>query len=125
MYTWSRSKITYSDDSVAYSDPYYDVSLNRLSDIEEQYSTQMTQLSDSIELKVSYNDLDTMMKLEDDGLHLKKSDSSNEVVIDEDSVDIRTGGTTYSSFGTGYVQFGNYTIREGKDGGLVFVYDKK
>ena len=125
MYTWSRSKITYSDGSVAYSDPYYDVSLNRLTDIEEHYSTQITQLSDSIESKVSYGDLDTMMKLELDGLHLKKSDSSNEVVIDEDSVDIRTGGTTYSSFGTGYVQFGNYTIREGKDGGLVFVYDKK
>lgn len=125
MYTWSRSKITYSDNSVAYSNPYYDVSLNRLSNVEETYATQITQLSDSIESKVSKGDLDTMMKLEIDGLHLKSSKSTNEVVIDNDSVDIRTGGETYSSFGTGYVQFGNYTIREGKDGGLVFVYDEK
>ena len=42
------------------------------------------------------------------------------VRIDDDSVDVIVGGKQYSSFGSNYVEFGNYQLRRTADGGLGF-----
>lgn len=69
------------------------------------------------------------MQLQSDGLHIgiaQKSEeggyefTGNQVVITDNSVDIRISETTYSQFGQNYVQFGNYQLRQSSDGGLVF-----
>lgn len=69
------------------------------------------------------------MQLRSDGLHIGTAQKSeegeyeftgNQVVITDNSVDIRISETTYSQFGQNYVQFGNYQLRQSSDGGLVF-----
>lgn len=59
-------------------------------------------------------------RLDDDGLHVGQKDSASEVLIDNDSVDIRMNGAVYSQLGSNFVQFGNYQLRKSADGGLVF-----
>ena len=46
--------------------------------------------------------------------------STKEVLIREESVDIRQSGQTFSRFAGDYAQFGNYQMRKSTDGGLVF-----
>ncbi len=57
-----------------------------------------------------------------DGLHVRRSDAQSEVLIDQDSVDVRVDGSTFSSFGVDNVSMGNYKIRQAADGGLSFDY---
>lgn len=57
-----------------------------------------------------------------DGLHVRRTDAQSEVLIDQDSVDVRVDGAVFSSFGVDNVALGNYQIRRAADGGLSFDY---
>lgn len=75
-------------------------------------------------------DFDHYVRIKPDGLHVGTlidpltgailDEPPGEVVIDYNSVDVVLGGTTYSSFASNYVEFGNYQLRKSADGGLVF-----
>ena len=55
-----------------------------------------------------------------DGLHVRRSDAQSEVLIDQDSVDVRVNDSTFSSFGVDNLTLGDYRIRQAADGGLSF-----
>lgn len=55
-----------------------------------------------------------------DGLHVRRSDAQSEVLIDQDSVDVRVNDSTFSSFGVDNLTLGDYRIRQAADGGLAF-----
>lgn len=61
-----------------------------------------------------------MIRIEQDGLHVGDSQTTNEVLIDSESVNVVLGGFKYSKFAADYVQFGDYQLRRSVDGGLVF-----
>lgn len=94
-------------------------------------TTAVKALGDSIDISANESILmqtgdDTkglrrVLRLDSDGLHVGKSDSLNEVLIDDSTVNItQRGSTPYSVFGRNYVQFGNYQLRRSADGGLAF-----
>ena len=53
-------------------------------------------------------------------LYVDAQNGNGTVRIDDDSVDVIVGGKQYSSFGSNYVEFGNYQLRRTADGGLGF-----
>lgn len=55
-----------------------------------------------------------------DGLHIGKTGSNSELVLDEQSVNVKIGNVAYSRFAANYVQFGQYQIRRSQKGALVF-----
>ena len=52
--------------------------------------------------------------------HDKSNQAYGVRITRESTVDIETGGTSYSKFASNYVQFANYQMRRSTDGGLVF-----
>ena len=58
--------------------------------------------------------------IDSDGLHVRRSDAQSEVLIDQDSVDVRVNDSTFSSFGVDNLTLGDYRIRQAADGGLSF-----
>ena len=65
-------------------------------------------------------DFKRVVRIEDDGLHVGDNQSTGEVLIDSESVNIVMNGSKYSRFAANYVQFGNYQLRRTSDGGLAF-----
>ena len=61
-----------------------------------------------------------LVYIDKDGLHVRRSDAQSEVMIDEDSVDVRVNDSTFSSFGVDTMTMGEYQIRQAADGGLSF-----
>ena len=61
-----------------------------------------------------------VVRIQDDGLHVGDNQSTGEVLIDSESVNIVMNGSKYSRFAANYVQFGNYQLRRTADGGLAF-----
>ena len=61
-----------------------------------------------------------VVRVDAEGLHVGDNQTSNEVLIDSESVNIVMLGNKYSRFAANYVQFGNYQLRQSVDGGLVF-----
>ena len=59
-------------------------------------------------------------RLEDDGLHVGGAEAGCDVVINDDSVNVRVNGQVYSKFASNYAQFGGYQIRSSAGGGLIF-----
>ena len=56
-----------------------------------------------------------------EGLHVSDNqNSSSEILIDSNSVNIRNNGHMASKFTGSYIQFGNYLLRQTADGGLAF-----
>ena len=53
-------------------------------------------------------------------LYVGAQNGNGAVRIDDDSVDVIVGGKQYSSFGSNYVEFGNYQLRRTADSGLGF-----
>ena len=72
------------------------------------------------ELADAVSELQHSVFVKPDGLHVQAEGSGTEVVIDSNSVDIRVGGVPFSSFGSNYVEFGDYQMRRTADGGLAF-----
>ena len=80
------------------------------------------QISDIRDLSIDNQSIfERVVRIETDGLHVGDNlNTSNEVVIDSESVNIVMGGNKYSAFASDYVQFGNYQLRRTADGGLAF-----
>ena len=75
----------------------------------------------SIEMIVGdVEEVQTLVRVDDDGLHVGDGTNTGEVLIDESSVNVVMNGQKYSQFASNYVQFGNYQLRQSADGGLVF-----
>lgn len=55
-----------------------------------------------------------------DGLHIGRTGSNSELVLDESSVNVKIGNVAYSRFAANYVQFGQYQMRRSSKGALVF-----
>ena len=107
------------------------------------YVTSIKSLGDTIDIsanesiRLQAGRLNSMALLDDEGLHVGRAVldedgnyqtdadgnpvfSTKEVLIREESVDIRQSGQTFSRFAGDYAQFGNYQMRKSTDGGLVF-----
>jgi len=65
-------------------------------------------------------DFKRVVRIDNDGLHVGDSQSTGEVLIDSESVNVVMNGNKYSRFAGNYVQFGNYQLRRTSDGGLAF-----
>ena len=78
------------------------------------------ELEESISKTVTKTELQHIIRIESDGLHVGAQGSQSEAIIDNDSFDIAFGGQIFSSFAGNYVEFGNYQIRRTADGGLAF-----
>ena len=61
-----------------------------------------------------------VVQIDENGLHVGDNQSTGEVLIDSESVNVVMNGNRYSRFAGNYVQFGNYQLRRTADGGLVF-----
>ena len=87
-------------------------------------STASQAQSDADNAQKSADNLETefnrMVRINDEGLHVGDSQTTNEVLIDSNSVNVVIGGDKYSKFADSYVQFGNYKIGLAEDGGLMF-----
>ena len=69
---------------------------------------------------VAIEAVNTLVRVDEDGLHVGEVDSNKEVLIDDESLNVVIGGQTYSKFGSNFAQFGNYRIYNDSTGGLVF-----
>ena len=65
-------------------------------------------------------DFRRVVRIDNDGLHVGDNQSTGEVLIDSESVNVVMNGSKYSRFAGNYVQFGNYQLRRTTDGGLAF-----
>ena len=88
--------------------------------IDSIVTTAIGNLSGMLELYVRRDNLETYLRLLEDGVHVGQSGKNSEVVVTPETVDVRMSGATYSQFASNYVQFGNYQLRRSADGGLVF-----
>ena len=90
------------------------------------YVTSVKALGDIIDISANQSitmmagELNRMIRLDSEGLHVGELESTAEVLIDPESVNVVLNGTRYSRFAGNYVQFGNYQLRRSSDGGLVF-----
>ena len=66
--------------------------------------------------------LQRLVRLDKDGLHVGDNIYRSEVLIDSDSVDIMIDGKMFSSYGIDHVDMGEYRIASASDGGLSFDY---
>ena len=69
---------------------------------------------------VAIEAVNTLIRVDENGLHVGEVDSNKEVLIDDESMSINIGGQAYSKFASNYAQFGNYRIYNDNSGGLVF-----
>lgn len=69
---------------------------------------------------VPHVEFQRVVRIDGDGLHVGDNQSSGEVLIDSESVNVVMSGQRYSKFAANYVQFGRYQLRKSADGGLVF-----
>lgn len=65
-------------------------------------------------------DFRRVVRIDNDGLHVGDNQSTGEVLIDSESVNVVMNGSKYSRFAGNYVQFGNYQLRRTTDDGLAF-----
>lgn len=97
------------------------------------YTTSIRALGNSLDISANQSirllvgnvnaigeDIRRMIRIEQDGLHVGDSHTTNEVLVDSESVNVVLGGFKYSKFAADYVQFGDYQLRRSVDGGLVF-----
>jgi hypothetical protein len=90
------------------------------------YTTSIRALGTSLDIsandsiKLLADNMNRLVRLDAEGLHVGDSQTSNEVLIDSESVNVVMYGNRYSKFAADYVQFGNYQLRKSVDGGLVF-----
>ena len=65
-------------------------------------------------------DFQRVVRIDTNGLHIGDNQTTHELLLTSDSLDVIVDGITYSRFAAKYAQFGAYQIREAHDGGLVF-----
>ena len=115
-YIWTRVRIDYSDGSTGYTQPYCDVALEAAGNAQDAADAAQG----TADAALPRVDFQRVVHIDDDGLHVGDNQSSGEVLIDSESVNVVMSGQKYSKFAGGYVQFGNYQLRRSSDGGLVF-----
>ena len=84
------------------------------------YEAQVAASTAQATADVARAEFKRVVRIQDDGLHVGDSQSTGEVLIDSESVNIVMNGSKYSQFAANYVQFGNYQLRRTTDGGLAF-----
>lgn len=70
--------------------------------------------------QIAIEAMNTLIRVDDDGLHIGEINSDKEVLIDDESMNVVIAGETYSRFSSNYAQFGNYRIYNDATGGLAF-----
>ena len=65
-------------------------------------------------------DFQRVVRIDTNGLHIGDNQTSHELRLSSDSMDVIVDGIIYSRFSARYAQFGAYQIREDHNGGLVF-----
>jgi hypothetical protein len=76
--------------------------------------------NNSITLNAGGEGLSKLLRLDEKGVHVGQHGKSNEVLIDDATVNVVMNNRKYSQFAADYVQFGNYQLRLTADGGLAF-----
>ena len=84
------------------------------------YEAQITAASAKSSADAARADFQRVVRIDDDGLHVGDNQSTGEVLIDSESVNVVVNGSGYSKFAGDYVQFGDYQLRRTSDGGLAF-----
>ena len=84
------------------------------------YEAQVTAASAQASADAARADFQRVVRIDDEGLHVGDNQSSGEVLIDSESVNVVVNGSKYSKFAGDYVQFGDYQLRRTTDGGLAF-----
>ena len=84
------------------------------------YEAQITAASAQSSADAARADFQRVVRIDNDGLHVGDNQSTGEVLIDSESVNVVMNGSKYSRFAGNYVQFGNYQLRRTTDGGLAF-----
>ena len=74
----------------------------------------------NVEAREAIAEQQRIVYIDRDGLHVRRIDAQSEVLIDQDSVDVRVNDSTFSSFGVDNLTLGDYRIRQAADGGLSF-----
>ena len=98
----------------------YGGTLRSVSQIAYQAQLDATHAQTTADAALPQVDFQRVVRIDDDGLHVGDNQSSGEVLIDSESVNVVMSGQKYSKFAGSYVQFGNYQLRRSSDGGLVF-----
>ena len=98
----------------------YGGTLRSVSQIAYQAQLDATHAQNTADAALPQVDFQRVVRIDDDGLHVGDNQSSGEVLIDSESVNVVMSGQKYSKFAGSYVQFGNYQLRRSSDGGLVF-----
>ena len=84
------------------------------------YEAQVAASTAQATAEAARADFKRVIRIDNDGLHVGDNQSSGEVLIDSESVNVVMNGNKYSRFAGNYVQFGNYQLRRTTDGGLAF-----
>ena len=84
------------------------------------YEAQVAATTAQATAEAARADFRRVVRIDDDGLHVGDNQSTGEVLIDSESVNVVMNGNKYSRFAGNYVQFGNYQLRRTADGGLAF-----
>ena len=84
------------------------------------YEAQVAATTAQATAEAARADFKRVVRIDNDGLHVGDNQSTGEVLIDSESVNIVMNGSKYSRFAGNYVQFGNYQLRRTTDGGLAF-----
>ena len=81
----------------------------------------MSELEEALSGMVSQEELQHIIRVEADGLHVGAKDYPCEVHVTSSSVDILFGSVKYASFALNHVRFGDYRLGLAEDGGLAFM----
>lgn len=65
-------------------------------------------------------DFQRVVRIDTNGLHIGDNQTTHELLLTSDSLNVIVDGIIYSRFAARYAQFGAYQIREDHNGGLVF-----
>jgi len=68
------------------------------------------------------SELQRLVRIDQDGVHVGDNVYRSEVLIDSDSIDMQIDGKAFSTYGIDHTDMGEYRIASSSDGGLSFNY---
>lgn len=120
FYVWTRSRITYTDGTVAYTAPYCDTGWEAANDAQTIAANAGSIASAAVE---AIGQIPQRLEVAVDGTYIKDENMASIMRLTSAAVTIGTlegDARGYSQLAANYVQFGNYQLRKSADGGLVF-----
>lgn len=72
--------------------------------------------------RADISELQRLVRIDQDGVHVGDNIYRSEVLIDSESIDMRIDGQTFSTYGIDHTDMGEYRIASSSDGGLSFNY---